>query len=72
MFSMRDLDRNGDQIVEEYELDSIFGQLARFGVEATVDGFEGRWDLDGDGKVEEDELPLGPYSVRLTSTKRRK
>ncbi len=33
------------------------GIVARLGVEATYDDFARRWDLDGDGEVEPDEMP---------------
>jgi len=36
------------------------------GVEAVADDFEARWDLDGDGRVDDEELPItGGLRVRL-------
>jgi Ca2+-binding EF-hand superfamily protein len=52
------IDTDTSAILEPDELERALGQLARTAVDAGPDGFEARWDLDGDGKVEEAELPV--------------
>jgi len=54
---MRQLDRNADDRVTPEEVAIALGRLADEGVEITPDGFEARWDLNGDGKVGAEELP---------------
>ncbi|MBM3990752.1 MAG: hypothetical protein FJ298_07055 [Planctomycetes bacterium] len=50
-----DLDRDGT--AEPNELGNRVQLAQAQGVEASPDDFVGRWDLDGDGEVEERELP---------------
>ena len=38
------------------QVERRIGQVAAFGVDYTADDFEGRWDLNGDGRVEREEL----------------
>jgi hypothetical protein len=51
------LDQNDDGLLSREELDDGTGFVAQTGVDACPDDWRGRWDLDGDGKVEEEELP---------------
>ncbi len=51
------LDLNRDGVVEEGEWTRILNLVQNGGVRLLADGFEARWDLDGSGRVEEDELP---------------
>lgn len=55
-------DANVDQRVDRAELSRLLARLDDEGVHSLPDDFVGRWDLDGSGKVEADELPAG---VRL-------
>ena len=50
------LDTSGDKRVQRAELTTRLTQIEQAGVHALPDDFLGRWDLDGDGKVEADEL----------------
>jgi Ca2+-binding EF-hand superfamily protein len=52
-----ELDRNGDGRVPQDEYRRAVDLIARYGVDATLDGHAERWDLDGDGEVERGELP---------------
>jgi Ca2+-binding EF-hand superfamily protein len=52
------LDANGDGRIALEELQAVVTRIEQAGVEVTRDDFEGRWDLDGDGTVEADEIPL--------------
>ncbi|MBK8177827.1 MAG: hypothetical protein IPK67_02780 [Planctomycetes bacterium] len=51
-------DRTGDGRIEALELQADLDRIDGDGVEATLDGFLERWDLDRDGKVSPEELPL--------------
>ncbi len=51
------LDLNRDGVVEEGEWTRILNLVQNGGVRLLADGFEARWDLDGSGRVEADELP---------------
>ncbi|MCC7011254.1 MAG: hypothetical protein IT454_01720 [Planctomycetes bacterium] len=53
----RELDANRDDIVDATELAARVRIVDANGVEVLPDGFVERWDLDGSGKVEPDELP---------------
>ena len=53
----REMDRDGDDVVTEREIAYRVAQVAQRGVELTQDGFVARWDLDGSGEVDPDELP---------------
>lgn len=53
----RELDRDADGIVTGDELARAAALVLDGGVDVTRDGFLERWDLDGDGEVEERELP---------------
>ncbi|MEZ6015161.1 MAG: hypothetical protein R3F49_08615 [Planctomycetota bacterium] len=54
---LQQLDADGSDRVTTDEVAAALARLADNGVEVTPDSFEGRWDLDGDGKVSDDELP---------------
>jgi Ca2+-binding EF-hand superfamily protein len=54
----RVLDPDDSGSLSRYEIDRITGRTVRFGVDVCADSFEDRWDWDGDGRVEEDELEL--------------
>jgi Ca2+-binding EF-hand superfamily protein len=58
---LSDFDENDDGELQEREWQGRVGLIGLYGSELTVDGFEERWDLDRDGKVEPEELPLPPY-----------
>jgi len=59
---LRYFDADSDQRATREELGRAIARLEDTGVDALADDFLGRWDLDGSGKVEADELPEG---VRL-------
>lgn len=53
------------------EIDRLLGYFQRAGVDALVDSFLGRWDLNGDGMVKPEELPaVARTLVRLRSLNR--
>jgi Ca2+-binding EF-hand superfamily protein len=54
---LRALDRDGSGVLDEREVKVALDRIGRLGVDATVDDFRGRWDLDGDGAVADDEIP---------------
>ena len=54
LFAQLDVDRSS--IVEPDELQRAEAVLLRWGVESGPDDFLTRWDLDGSGKVEADEV----------------
>ena len=54
---LRVLDANGDQRVDRNELANRLARLEDEGLRSLPDDFLGRWDLDGSGAVEPDELP---------------
>ncbi|MEM7309431.1 MAG: hypothetical protein AAF682_22300 [Planctomycetota bacterium] len=56
----RKLDTDGSGLLEEFEVNQAVDRIAQLGVDATEDDFVGRWDLDGDGEVEADEIPSAP------------
>lgn len=58
---LRALDLDGDGIVGATEMQAGLARLVRDGVEACADDFAARWDLDGDGRVDEQELALPAY-----------
>lgn len=63
---LSDFDENGDGVLGEKEWQTRVGLIGLYGSELTSDGFEERWDLDGDGKITPAELPLPPYlALRL-------
>jgi Ca2+-binding EF-hand superfamily protein len=55
LFDELDADRDG--VATADELAARLRLIGTLGVDACPDAFEDRWDLDGDGKVEEGELP---------------
>lgn len=63
-----DMDRDGSGRVTPDEYRGFLNAVAVNGVEVTLDSFAARWDLNGDGKVEPQELPQG---VELTLSTRR-
>jgi Ca2+-binding EF-hand superfamily protein len=54
---LRYLDANNDQRAERSEVARVLARLQDEGVQSLADDFLGRWDLDGSGVVETDELP---------------
>ncbi|MFT6713146.1 MAG: Ca2+-binding EF-hand superfamily protein [Planctomycetota bacterium] len=52
-----ELDQNGDGRAERGEINRRVNFVVGGGVGVCADGFVVRWDLDGDGTVEEDEVP---------------
>jgi len=54
LFEVFDRDRNGS--VSRDEAARVLGAFAGAGVDACPDDFLGRWDLDGSGRVEADEM----------------
>ncbi len=59
------LDVNGDQVCDEREIALVLDLLGRFGLEVVADGFAARWDLNGNGRVEEAEVPPWTGSARI-------
>jgi len=59
----REMERNGDGFVDLREIQYRVRLAAEQGVDVTADGFVERWDLDGNGRVEDDELPEGAELV---------
>jgi Ca2+-binding EF-hand superfamily protein len=53
------LDANVDRRAERSEIARLLARLQDEGVQSLPDDFLGRWDLDGSGAVESDELPAG-------------
>ncbi len=53
----RVFDGDGSGNLEEVEVNRIVDLVGQGGVEVTDDEFQNRWDLDGNGKVEADEIP---------------
>ena len=51
------MDRNGSDEVDEREIAARVNLVVGAGVDVTQDGFAARWDLDGNGRVDDDELP---------------
>lgn len=51
------LDENGDRQVDRPEIARMIGRIDDEGVDSLADDLRGRWDLDGSGVVEPDELP---------------
>ncbi len=58
-------DVDGDQVADQREMEALFDLLGRFGLELVADGFEARWDMNGDGQVSKEELPGWPGSSRF-------
>lgn len=56
---LRMLDRNQDQRADRSEIAALVARVVDKGVAWLPDDFLGRWDLDGSGRVEADELPEG-------------
>jgi Ca2+-binding EF-hand superfamily protein len=54
------LDLDGSGVLDETEITPVLTQIGQLGVDATVDEFQRRWDLDGDGQVEAAEIPNAP------------
>jgi Ca2+-binding EF-hand superfamily protein len=57
-------DRDRDGVVTRAELGDRVALVTNGGVEVTASGFRARWDLDGNGKVEDVELPEAARIVR--------
>ena len=57
------MERNGDGLVDLREIQYRVRLAAEQGVDVTADCFVERWDLDGDGRVQDDELPGGAELV---------
>lgn len=57
---LAECDDDGDGRVELMELKADLDRIDGLGVEVTRDGFLERWDLNRDGKVTREELPLTP------------
>lgn len=55
---LRYMDANNDRRVERDEVARVLARLQDEGVRSLADDFVGRWDLDGSGAVEQDELPV--------------
>lgn len=53
-----DLDADGDGVIGKNELDAQVATVDRYGTDSSPDDFLARWDLDGSGAVEEQELAL--------------
>jgi Ca2+-binding EF-hand superfamily protein len=68
------LDADGSGLLERSEVDLAFDRLDREGVDATVDDFLGRYDLDGDGRVQPGEIQnasvLGARGILELQTRR--
>jgi Ca2+-binding EF-hand superfamily protein len=60
------MDGNRDRRVERAEIALLLARLQDEGVQSLPDDFLGRWDLDGSGTVETDELPAS-VRARLRS-----
>jgi Ca2+-binding EF-hand superfamily protein len=58
-----ELDTDGDSIATAAEIDARVAQVAAAGVDACPDDFVGRYDLDGDGRVGEGELPRAAFPL---------
>ncbi len=54
---LRQLDTDGDSLVTAAEIDNGVRTVTTVGVDACPDEFVDRWDLDGDGKLADGELP---------------
>lgn len=63
-------DLDGNQAAEEAEIARVLAILGRFGLDALGDDFRLRWDLNGNGRVEETELPAWTGSRRIALTPR--
>jgi Ca2+-binding EF-hand superfamily protein len=57
---LAECDKTGDGRIEAIELQTDLDQVGGEGVEVTLDGFLERWDLNHDGHVSREELPLWP------------
>lgn len=66
----RVFDVDGDQAADELEIARVLDVLGRFGLDAVGDEFRLRWDLNGNGRVEEAELPAWTGSRRIALTPR--
>jgi len=66
----RELDTNGNDIVTRDEVQVRVDLVGREGVEVTTDDYVTRWDLDGNGKVEGEEVPPGA-ELRVEEKRRR-
>lgn len=56
---LRMFDRNQDQRADRSEIAAVVRRVVEEGVAWLPDDFLGRWDLDGSGRVEAEELPEG-------------
>ena len=66
----REFDANGDDIVTREEVQARIDLVGQAGVDITTDDYISRWDLDGNGKVEDEEIPPGA-ELRVVKKKRR-
>ena len=55
---LAEFDTDGNSALDELELDAAVALIGVAGVDVTMDDFFERWDLDRDGQVDKDELPL--------------
>ncbi len=62
----REFDANADRKIESKELAERVARALNYGVDACADDFVKRWDLNGDGKVDERELPASAQIARIT------
>ena len=65
-----EMDRDGNGTASEEEIRARIDLVGRSGVDVTASGFTERWDLDGDGKVTDDELPEAVNRVLRRRTTR--
>jgi hypothetical protein len=56
-----EFDRDRNDVVDEAEINRRIDILGQLGVDVCATDFVRRWDLDGSGKVEEEELPEGAW-----------
>ena len=62
-----ELERSGDGIVDGDEITRTVNAVAVGGVAVIGESFLERWDLDGDGRVTEEELPAVAWDAARTT-----
>ena len=55
----QEFERDGDDVIQLEEIERRVDLISARGVDVTADGYVARWDLDGNEKVEGDEIPPG-------------